>query len=696
MAKHIFLLTLLCTGFCSFAQLYNKPVYPKNYFRWPVELKPDIVANMGELRSNHWHMGLDIRTNQAVNQRVVAAADGYISFVGIKPLSFGRWIVITHPNGLSTLYAHLNNFEPRLEAYVTQQQYNRQSWSVELDIPAGLFPVKKGDFISYSGTTGGSQGPHVHWEVIDTRSDRRLNPTLFTNHIADNISPTVVRMAMYDRNNSTFDQYPQLFKLSNKDGYYALQGDTIKTNLNKLSFAIQAYDTRNGTSNQDGIFSASLFFDGRELSSFYIDSISYEDTRYMNCQVDYKMKADGGAWVQHVSKLPGDHGGIYYDLGNRSVVNLTDTFAHEIKILVKDANDNASTVRFIIKNTGEPAPLSRQYEWQPNQLNRLFKYDFEAYLPMHTLYDKMNSGYSRRPSTAANSISAIHKLGENNLPAHTNFEVRIKPAQAILNEHKNKIVIKRTSKTTTVKKAEWNGEWMTAQFRDFGSFEAFIDNVPPVIPSIGNGEVVNLNKASRISITPTDNFGIADFRAEVDGKWLRFTNDKGRTWIYNFDERVQPGIHTLVVTVTDIAGNKTTRSWKFSRGVTYTPPPVEKTNGKEGEEEEEELPPVKPVVEKKSSAPKAALSPLTKGKKEPEKTTTAKKEASKKTETKNKKTAANNKEVTKKESASKKEPATKKIVAKTTDTKKKSETKTETASKKKEAVKKAATPIKKK
>ncbi|MCH5599672.1 M23 family metallopeptidase [Niabella ginsengisoli] len=128
-------LVLLLTGISSFSQLYKKPVYPKGYFRWVTNLKPDIVANMGELRPNHWHMGMDVRTNQVVNQNVVAAADGYIAFVGIEPLSWGRWIIINHSNGLSTLYGHLNDFRDDLERYVTEHQYKTQSWETHLNIP---------------------------------------------------------------------------------------------------------------------------------------------------------------------------------------------------------------------------------------------------------------------------------------------------------------------------------------------------------------------------------------------------------------------------------------------------------------------------------------------------------------------------------------------------------------------------------
>lgn len=634
MVKHLLAWIILLTGTSSFAQLYRKPVYPQNYFRWPTELTPDIVANMGELRSNHWHMGLDVRTGGQVNKKVFASADGYIAFVGIKPLSFGRWIVINHPNGLSTLYAHLNTFEPKLEAYITGQQYKNESWETEMEIPAGMFPVKKGDFISYSGTTGGSQGPHVHWEIFDTKSGRRLNPTLFVNYIADNVAPTVTRLAMYDRSNSTLDQSPQLIKPAKTGSMYTVPGGTISTHLKKVSFALQAYDTRNGTSNQDGIYSARLFIDGIETSSFYIDSIDYDDTRYMNCHVDYKMKANGGAWVQHVQKLPGDHSGIYYDLGTNAIINLYDTLLHNVRIVVGDASGNNSVINFNIKNTGSVPPAIRSYEWQPNQLNRVFKYDFEAYLPFYTLYDRMNSGYSRSTGSAANSVSGAHKLGENNLPAHTRFEVRIKPDKTISFENKNRVVIKRSGSRTEARKAEWNGEWMTAQFREFGTFEAFIDNIPPAINSLGSGEVVNLGKASRISFTPTDNYGIANFRAEVDGKWLRFTNDKGRTWVYNFDSRVPAGVHTLTVTVTDIVGNKTTRSWKFSRGVTYMPPAAEPTARYASETEGEEdmkpanlTPAAKTAAQKTTAAKTTVIKKAIAPTKTPAKKTEAKKPA---------------------------------------------------------------------
>ena len=146
-----FFFSLLLYINCAYCQSF---VYSKNYFRWPVDIKPGIVANFGELRANHWHMGLDVRTDHKVNIPVHAAADGYIARVTVSPFGYGQAIYINHPNGLTTVYGHLNKFFPKLDSFVTAQQYKQESWAIELEFVKDKFPVSKGQFIAYSGSTG--------------------------------------------------------------------------------------------------------------------------------------------------------------------------------------------------------------------------------------------------------------------------------------------------------------------------------------------------------------------------------------------------------------------------------------------------------------------------------------------------------------------------------------------------------------
>jgi hypothetical protein len=540
--------------------------YPQNYFRHPLDIPMQLVANFGEIRANHWHMGLDIRTQQKVNLPVFAAADGYVSRIVVEPGGFGQAIYIDHPNGYTTLYAHLNAFFPALADYVKKQQYAKQSWNIDIPIPANLFPVKKGTFIARSGSTGGSEGPHVHFEIRDTKTGKCLNPLLFNFPIADAVAPTIYRLAMYDRNKSTYEQTPQVITLKKEGSKYKLPSELLRVGSDKISFAINAVDHFSGTLNPNGIYCAEIMIDDKPVSQFVLNNIGYDETRYINAQVDLPYKSRGGPTLQQISPLPGAMKVAYDVFNGTGIIELKDREPHNIDIEVQDANKNTSTIHFSVQydpTLTKPYLPSPVQELVPGQVNVVELDAFELFTTESTLYDSIHVNYEMVSNKETGAVSAMHKFLTAGIPAHDLFTVRIKPDIDITADQRDKLVIKNISGSRTfVSKASWQNGWLSARFRQFGTFQAFIDTTPPAV----NAPPTNLSKTSRLVFTPRDNFNtIKSFRGEVDGKWLCFSNDKGKTWIYQFDEKFPRGAHELKLTIQDEAGNVMERTWNVRR-----------------------------------------------------------------------------------------------------------------------------------
>ena len=568
-----FLFLFLLAGFVTSAQFFSPKNYPKDYFIYPVVATRSLAANFGELRPNHYHMGLDCRTDQAQNKNILAAADGYIAKVKIEPWGFGRAIYINHPNGLTTLYAHLNDFYPVLEKYIKEQQYKLKSWAIFFDIPANLFPVKQGDNIALSGNTGGSQGPHLHFEIRDTKTDKVLNPSLFGFDIPDNIAPDVYRLAVYDRNMSTYEQSPKIFSLKKIKDTFKTSPALIIVNSSKISFGISAADRFNGSANRNGIYETVLYQDNKPIVGFQLDSISYDETRYLNAHIDYANKSRGRGYIQHISKLPGYNNSVYNTTNGDGVITLDDDNIHTIKIEVKDANGNTSIVQFSIQRSAGFAETTKTgsatyfqpQSFHPGYINIFENSNISFYLPANSLYDSIRFRYDEITPTQGYTIYQLHNTS---VPVQGYFPITIKAASA----WPDKMIMHRFAngkddykKAEPVTYGKENG-WYRASFREFGSFQLMIDTTPPTITPIGFKDGMNSAKQSRIVFVVKDNTEeIKSFTAMLDGNWLRFSNDKGSRFIYDFDERCTAGEHELKIIAEDQVGNVREKTYRFIR-----------------------------------------------------------------------------------------------------------------------------------
>jgi len=556
----------MCHSFVS-GQLFQPPSYPQNAFRNPLDIPISLAANFGELRLNHYHMGLDIRTAHRENLPVFAVADGYIYRVKIEPFGFGQAVYIRHTNGFISLYAHLNLFYPALASYVKQKQYELQRWDISLEPPQGMFPVKQGDLIAYSGNTGGSQGPHLHFEIRTFPDETNLNPMLFGLPVKDNTAPVFRGLSVYDRNKSFYEQKPSFIPVRGSAGRYKIGLPLLILRTPNPGFGISGFDTQTGSNNPNGIFQGIIYDNGEPVSGFRMDQISYDDTRGINAHIDFPTHESGGPYYQLVFRMPGYTHSIYRETKPGGYINLEDGNQHEIRIELKDAGGNSSNLEFkVLYQPGElTTGLFPGRMFYPGMVDGFETPDAAFYLGEKSLYDSLHLNYQETGGEVKDAVSAIHHFGNEQVPLADTMMVRIKLKNPGIQKQRVLLEWSR-GEDFEVRKPEWLGDWATSGFRSFGNFQLVLDTVPPLIQVPGVVENANLHRSTRIVVLVQDNYKkIRNFRAELDGKWLMFTNDKARAFIYHFDEHCKPGRHELKIYAEDEAGNAAGTMLHFTR-----------------------------------------------------------------------------------------------------------------------------------
>jgi hypothetical protein len=558
--KNIFITICMMQAAIALSQSKN---YPIADFRNPLDIPIMLAGNFGECRPNHFHSGIDIKTNGVENLPVYAIADGYVSRIKMEPGGFGHALYVTHPNGYTSLYAHLNDFAPVIQRFVKATQYKTQNWTMDLPLTPDQFPVKKGQQIAWSGNTGGSTAPHLHLEIRDTKTEHPLNPQLFGFEIKDDIAPVPTQIAVYDMRSSIYEQSPQMVALKKKEGVYTT--DTIRCNAPLAGIGVNVNDYMNGSENTLTFYTADIYLDSVKQGTVVLDDIGYDVTRYLHAHIDYKAKKQTGEWIQLMYQLPGNALNVVYNWsGKKGVLDITDKQAHLVNIALTDANHNVANIAFYLRAaTDTSAAPCRGRLFKVNQANQFEHPNVIVKLNDKALYDDVCFDFSVVKDAA--SYSDRYRLDNVWVPSHSYFDISIKPNKAIPFTLKDKIaLVYNDGKDETGKAAILDNGWYKASVRNFGEYRLVADTAAPVIKALQKQSAI-LSKAKRISFTIKDEItGVKQYRGELDGKWI-CVEQHGSQYFYTFDEHCSKGKHTLVLTATDENGNTRKLNYNFTR-----------------------------------------------------------------------------------------------------------------------------------
>ena len=544
--------SLLALLFCNF--IFAQAQYPKDYFRPPLDIPMQLSGNFGELRPNHFHAGFDLKTNQREGLNVYAIADGYVSRMKISTFGNGKCIYITHPNGYTSVYGHLQSTLGSISDYEKTEHYKQKAYEIEVFPKPGELPVIKGQLIALSGNTGSSEGPHLHFEIRDTKTEFVINPMFFgfDKNIKDTKKPALSSLYVYPLDNTTVNQskQPLLLNLSlQKDGTY-LAGK-VKAN-GKIGFGISAVDFDDVSFNKNGVFNVSTFFNGNQNFNYQFNTYSFDEMRYVNALVDYAKYKKSGVRVQKLfMKTPFALSIIKTD-SLRGIIPVEPNLAASYRIEVSDYFGNLSSITVPIEyDTAAPVvnaePVTSKYFIRVNKDSNFEKDNMSVFFPAGTFYDDFNLNFDVK-----NNRIYIH---DDTVPVHSNFTITIKDS-TYSEALQDKLFIGRSSgnyNATTRK-----GTVFTAKSKILGSYGLYLDTIAPTIKITKPIQDKWISDQKKIEFIISDaSSGIKSYNGYLNGNWILFEyENKNKKITHTFDDTLlAEGANDLKIEVIDNVGN---------------------------------------------------------------------------------------------------------------------------------------------
>ena len=552
----IYLLTLSHTD----AQpLITTREYPTGYFRSPLAIPPQASGTFAELRSTHFHAGDDYRTQQRTGLPIFAVADGYVSRVRVQIGGGGNSVYITHPNGYTSVYLHMQEFSAPIAAVVKAKQYELQRFDVDIPLDEKAITVKKSDRIGLSGNSGASQGPHLHFEIRDTKTQAPLNPQLFGLQFPDNLPPTIRGITIYDLSDEPFSEHTPRRHLALTDQ------QTIPVN-GRFGVGINTTDRHNGTPFNNGVYSIELLLDDQPISTVLFEELSFETSGTIHSYIDYPYYILKKTRVQKSFKDPNNPVNIFHFLKGDGSLTLTDTEEHTLTYRVRDAHGNTSTHAFKVRNTPSYTPpippVTETARFPYNQENRYATEDVAITLPKGALYDHLHFTYKPgdRPK---GGYSAIHHVHNRFIPLLKSYELKIKPDETLTDALKPKAIIVDINRRSQGGYFE-NG-WVRTKTRAFGSFYVTVDTLAPKIQPVNISNGKDMSATKRVDFKISDDLsGIQSFNGCIDGRWVLMQYDpKSRSLWHVFEGDLAKGKHRFLLEVTDWKDNRQTYEADF-------------------------------------------------------------------------------------------------------------------------------------
>ena len=535
--------------------------FPKDYFSNPLEIELILNGNFGESRPSHFHSGIDIKTQFKEGLNVYSSAEGYVSRISIKHGGFGKALYINHPNGYTTVYAHLKKFNKKIEDYIKKIQYNKKSYQIEHYLKKDVIKILKNENIGSSGNTGSSFGPHLHYEIRLTKNQKAINPQLFGIDIKDSRRPIINSVFLYKLDSLNKISEPIKLKI-NKINDSIYQSEKVTAN-GTIGFGISGFDRQDLANNKNGIYKYSTIYDNKENIEFNFNSFFFEESIKIKTLIDYKYYIDNKSRIVKLFKDHGNNLSIYSN--NKSgYINIENDISL-YQISVTDLKGNKSTIKIpIIKGDIKKSTLKKVNSKDLNtSVNNKLDYNFE--FENAEIKIAKNTFLKNVKLNIDTSIDSI-KIINPEIAVFKNIKIYF------LNKEKRKgnyLALKDNNGNESFATAKLNSEnYFYHKTKSLGTYFIKNDSLLPVIElkNFKNNDWITNKNSIKIKILDKET-GIKNYNIKINGKWMLFEYEYKRNELfYKFDSYfINKKKNLIEVSVEDMAGNKSQKNFTFFR-----------------------------------------------------------------------------------------------------------------------------------